>query len=311
MYRTILVPLDGSVFGEQVLPVAAHIARRTHATLQLVHVFSPLEGIHPAAGMGFDESILNEISKHYQAYLTEAVRRVQAIGPVSAQCALLEGGVAETIRQQALDSGADLIVMSTHGRGPLPRFWLGSVADRLIHKAPAPVLLMRPRETPYDLRAEIDFHHLLLPLDGSALAEQMIEPTLALAEALGVDVTLFRVVQPILIHGIDVHSATAAAISLAVREQVSKAEAQLLRQAQDYLEHLAGRWRARKVPIAVRVALAADPAAAILAEAEAADVIALATHGRRGLARLFRGSVADKLVRAATGAVLVQCPAQA
>jgi nucleotide-binding universal stress UspA family protein len=273
-------------------------------------VFAPLEGIHPAAGLGFDETILCEVSKHYETYLAETVGRIQALG-LSAQCALLEGGVAETIRRHALDVAAELIVMSTHGYGPLARFWLGSVADRLIHKAPAPVLLMRPGDIPRHVGAEIDFHHVLLPLDGSTLAEQMIEPALALAEALGLDVTLFRAVQPILVQGANVHDTSAAKLPLAVIEHVSKAEARLLREAQDYLELVAQRWRARKVAISIRVALAADPTSAILAEAEAADVIALATHGRRGLARVFRGSVADKLVRAATGAVLVQCPAHA
>jgi nucleotide-binding universal stress UspA family protein len=260
--------------------------------------------------MGFDASLLSEAAKHYEAYLAETAGRLQAAG-VSARCVPLEGDVAETIRRQALEVGAELIVMSTHGRGPLSRFWLGSVADRLIHKAPAPVLLMRPSDPPRDPGAEVEFHHLLLPLDGSELAEQMIEPALALAEALALDVTLFQVVQPILVHGTDVHAAAGTNISLAVKDKVSKAEGQLLRQAQDYLELMAARWRARKAPVAVRVALATDPASAILAEAEAAEVIALATHGRRGLARVFRGSVADKLVRAATGAVLVQCPVHA
>jgi len=308
LYRIILVPLDGSDLGEHVLPLAARLARQSKATLHLLHVFSPLEGIHPAAGVEFDERILGAISKHCHAYLEETARRLQAIGPASVTWRVVEGDVANTIRREALDVGADLIVMTTHGRGPVARFWLGSVADRLIHQAPAPVLLMRPRERPVDLGVEVAFHHLLLPLDGSTLAEEMIEPAMTLAKALGLNVTLFRVVQPILVHGVDVHSAAAAQVSLLVREQVSKAEAHLLRQAQEYLEMLAGRWRDRPVPIAIRVALAADPAVAILAEAEASEVLALATHGRRGLARIFRGSVADKVVRGATGPVLVHCP---
>jgi nucleotide-binding universal stress UspA family protein len=93
----------------------------------------------------------------------------------------------------------------------------------------------------------------------------------------------------------------------ALAEQLSAAQGNLLQAAQDYLAGVAERLRARGVRLRARVATFEQPAVGILQEAEALGVglIALATHGRRGLARLFLGSVADKVVRGATVPVLV------
>ena len=85
-------------------------------------------------------------------------------------------------------------MMTTHGHGPLSRFWLGSVADEMVRRATTPILLVRPHEKAIDLAAEPVLRHILIPLDGSALAEQVLGPAAALGSLLQCDdYTLLRV----------------------------------------------------------------------------------------------------------------------
>src|SRR5262249_35227309 len=118
--------------------------------------------------------------------------------PIPVASALLEGAVAPTLADHAAGVGADLVVMTTHGRGALGRFWLGSVADALVRQLPMPLLLARPHGGEPDLAAAPLPRHLLLPLDGSALAEEMAGAARDLAALAGARVTLLRVVRPVL-----------------------------------------------------------------------------------------------------------------
>jgi nucleotide-binding universal stress UspA family protein len=89
------------------------------------------------------------------------------------------------------------VAMSTHGRGPLSRFWLGSVADALMRRLPVPLLLVRPQEGAPDLSEEPPLRRILIPLDGSALAEEVLAPALALGGLVGAEYTLLWVVRPL------------------------------------------------------------------------------------------------------------------
>jgi nucleotide-binding universal stress UspA family protein len=225
----------------------------------------------------------------------------------------MKGEVADCIREQAAESGADLVVMTTHGRGPLARFWLGSVADELVRRSPVPLLLVRPRETAPDPGQEPDLGRVLLPLDGSTLAEQIIEPAVALGGLAGAEYTLLRVVRPaVWVHAV-LESPDARREAQSLLDRVEDLRRQVLKEAEDYLTGVAQRLRARGLRVQTRVAVDEHPAGAILHEAAAggAGLIALATHGRRGLSRLLLGSVADKVVRGAPVPVLVHRPAAA
>lgn len=87
--------------------------------------------------------------------------------------------------------------MTTHGRGPVSRLLLGSVADRLVREVPIPVLLVRPHEAAPDLASEPVLRHILVALDGSALAEQVLEPVVALGTLMQADYSLLRVYGPL------------------------------------------------------------------------------------------------------------------
>ena len=131
MYRSILVPLDGSSFGEQAPPYALGIARRAQAELYLAHVL-----IAPPIP-AFDAAGEADLRAQAHVYLEGLVARVQAHrdGPITT--VLLDGPVAEALHDHAVAIEADLVVMTTHGHSALSRFWLGSVADKLVWQVPA------------------------------------------------------------------------------------------------------------------------------------------------------------------------------
>src|SRR5688500_4450672 len=122
MFRNVLVPLDGSAFGEHALPLALTVARRAGATLHLMHVHTPLAAVYLEGAAYFDESLEGDYKRHQEDYLAHVVRRVKEAAPVAVTPTLAQGEVAQAIEDTAARAGADLIVMTTHGRGPLGRF---------------------------------------------------------------------------------------------------------------------------------------------------------------------------------------------
>ncbi len=309
MYQALLVPLDGSSFSEHALPVALSIARRAGAAVHVIHVHPPLAA-YADAPPSPDDSLEELTKQHEQAYLDDVVSRLKAVSPVQVSSSLVEGEVPAMIRAAVTSTKAGLVVMTTHGRSPLGRFWLGSVADDLVRDVPAPMLLIRPHEAKPELTQEPIFRHLLLPLDGSPLAEQMIEPAVALGTLMDADYTLVRVVHPPTPWAFQGDGGSLEERVRAMLDRLEELEHQLRQEAAEYLDQVAERLRQRSLRVATRVVVADQPAAAILHEAgpPAVDLVALETHGRRGLPRLLLGSVADKIIRGAAVPVLVQRP---
>lgn len=303
MYRSLLVPLDGSEFGEHALPLALGLARRLRAALQVIHVHVPAWGYGELGGPYYDETTDRLLRERDRAYVDSVVQRLAAIGAISPSFSLLDGPVDDAIIRHAGANGADLLIMTTHGRGPLARFWLGSVADSLVRQASIPILLVQPKETAPDLAQEPALRRVLIPLDGSELAEQILEPALALGSATQAEYTLLRVVQAMV-------SMEVAGLSEPLFKQMQARHGKQSAEAQDYLDRVAERLRAGSLTVQTRVVSHEQPAAAILDDAQrnTVDLIALATQGRGGLKRLFMGSVADKVVRGATTSVLVYRP---
>ena len=313
MYRNLLVPLDGSAFGEQALPMALSIARRTGAALQLTHVHVPPMPVGIEGLPIVDAPLENEMRQHERAYLDGVVKRVEAAGQVKVTTTLLEGPVAEAIHQQAVSGQADLVVLTTHGRGPLSRFWLGSVADQLVRKLPMPMLLVRPQEAAPDLSRDVGLRHVLIALDGSPFAEQVLPAATALGTAMKADQTLLCVVPPLMPGSYDLGDIPAMGLAGSRFAQLQRMHEEEIKQAESYLDRVAARLRQQGLKVQTRVVRQDSPGAAILEEARqlGVDVVALATHGRGGLGRILLGSVADKVLRGATMPVLIHRPVRA
>ena len=317
MYRTIVLPLDGSVFSEHALPAAIEVARRSGAVLHLVHVYQPdepwrdQEELTPYRFEGqpaYDDVYESMDRRLARRYLAWAARQAEERG-ARAETALLNGQdeAAARIQRYADEVGADLVVMATHGRGALSRAWLGSVADTLVREVRRPVLLVRPpgEDVRPDFDARVRFHHLLIPLDGSDEAEQAVPPAMELGEAMDARFTLLTVIPVPIPLGV-----MNPELMVDERERAVTSGPEPNGPAHAYLESVAERLRREGRQVDVDVVVEGDVTAAILGEAErvGADVIAIATHGRSGLSRLVMGSVAGELVRKADVPVLVYRP---
>jgi nucleotide-binding universal stress UspA family protein len=311
MYRTLLVPLDGSTFAEHALPAALAIARRAHSRLHLVSVVTPLAEAY-VEGLYFGSPDLEaQLGARQKTYLEGVAGRLRDRADVPISVSVAHGEVVTSLCKLLDQDEGDLVVMATHGRGALGRFWLGSVADEMIRHTTVPVLLVRPGQEAPDLGHEPDLGKVVLPLDGSPLAEQILEPAVTLAGLMaGAKVTLVRAIHTVLpiVYPPDAPEAEREAEHLA--EQVETMQSRLQADAQRYLETIAGPLRGRGVAVGIEVVVEDQPAVAILREAEKvnAGLIALQTHGRRGLARLILGSVADKVIRGAHVPILVRRP---
>jgi nucleotide-binding universal stress UspA family protein len=310
MFHSILVPLDGSGFGEHALPLAASLARRTGATLHLVHVHQPIPPT-TVAGVAVMTTVDLHLRQDEQAYLADVTRRLHEKGPLEVRTSVVEGDVIAALREEVARREADLVVMSTHGRGALGRFWLGGVADALVRGLCDPLLLVRPGDGAADLKREPNLRNVLVALDGTPLSEQALARIEPLAQLVEATVHLVRVVRPVLRPAYLPDATSAQGLASTALDVVAHAQKHALDEAQAYLDAVAARLRPKGLNVQARVVLDESPAAAILREAQArnADLIALATHGRSGLSRLVLGSVTDKVLRGATVPVLVQRPA--
>lgn len=300
MIRSLLVPLDGSRFAEQAVPTAAAIARREGAALRLVRVHVPAAILPFAGAMPVDAEFERRLRSIDADYLDRAARRVEREYGVAAGRALLDGPVVDSIDRYAREAGADLIVMTTHGRGGIARAWLGSVADGLARRAHRPVLLIRPDRRPSGRLRRAAFRRVLVPLDGSRLAEQVIRHAVAVAGGAGARFLLFQVVPPLLAYGR--WGAEYAAYAHHTERRAAAAAA--------YLDQVAARLARQDLPVGTRVVVHAQPAVAILEQIAAAriDLVAMATHGRGGVVRMMLGSVADKVLRGSPVPLLLLRP---
>jgi nucleotide-binding universal stress UspA family protein len=220
---------------------------------------------------------------------------------------VLRGEAVDTICTRAREIDADLIVMTSHGRTGLSRAWLGSVADGVLRHSAIPVLMLRPVESKTDrLAAHHLFKHILVPLDGSALAADILSSAAALARCDGARVTLLRVVQPVPLMAVDVDMA----FTYPPFVQDDEATGQLVDEAKQQLDEVSRRLGDETgISAGAHVVVAGHVAQAILdfASGHAVDVIAMSTHGR-GASRFFVGSVADKVLRASGLPMLLHRP---
>lgn len=302
--RSILVPLDGSAFAEQALPLAVEIARRTNAILQLALVHHPVPALAMAVEVPDIESALDvDTRDREQHYIADVAHRLHTEENLPVTGLVLDGIVADAICQHVEATGVDLVVSTTHGRGQLSRFWLGSVADQLMRRLGVPVLLIRPRETPSVLSAH-RLDRITVALDGSRFAEQALDIASSFARLFGSTLDLLFVVEP--------PPPIADPSGLMIIPPTPDAEANLRKNATEYLERVAGRLRDEGLKVECQAIDGGNPATTILQQAEqrGAGLIALATHGAGGLERLMVGSVADKVIRGATTPVLIVRPAR-
>jgi len=313
MYRTILVPLDGSGVGEHALGLALGIAQRAGARLHIAHVHFPATSLYTGSKLGGNMTLDTALRANESKYLDDVIRRLTAVASVPVTAAVLEGPTADGLLRHVQAISAGLIVMTTHGRGLVSKLWLGSVADQLVRQSPVPLLLVRPGHGAANLPPQTPPRHVLIPLDGTPFAEEIMVPALVLGSLGDADYTLLRVLKPALIPSADMTGLSADEHAQSLFRQVQALKEELQMEARNYLKKSAAEMEARGLRVQVRLLVHEQPAVAILdyARDHAVDLIAMQTHGRRGFAQMFVGSVADKVLRSATMPLLVQRPHEA
>ena len=308
MIRSILVPLDGSTFGEHALPLAMSMARRLDATLNLIHVHSLLDATYAELQV-FDNTLDQELRGKEREYLHAIQKQVQDRLSIPVTIRNVDGEIASVIREQADSLRANWVVMTTHARGPIGRFWLGSVTDELVRSLSISLVAVHPQDHPPDLAKEQAIQHMLIPLDGTPLAEQILEPALTLGKAMNADYTLLRVVTPVYPVTLPAEPAIFGSVATDIMDRVEKMHTELRKEATEYLDKIAQRLRSENLKVHTRVVVEEQPGVAILDSAKApVDMIAIETHGRGGLSRLLLGSVADKVIRGSKLPILVHKP---
>lgn len=342
MYQKILVPLDGSALAADVLPHVQEIVRCAGAQVVLLRVTPPPRHIHDDADVveprwtGAAPRTLNslswdlmadpiqrdewiehevEVAQHYldsvEAQLTKAGMRVRTL--------VRPGAAAEAILGAADAEGIDLIAMSTHGWTGLDRFLLGSVADRVAHYAKVPLLLVRAEDhgEAHLEKPGLSYKRILVPLDGSPLADEVLPQARELARCANAEVLLLQVVPELT----DWPTAEAAFIfsggmareghyASEQREPdatLRSRKAEYLREtAQTNLDAAAAQLKLAGLKVETLIQ-DGHPAEVILEVAQSchADVIAMTTHGRSGLRRFLMGSVASRVLEYASVPLLL------
>lgn len=298
MHKAIMVPLDGSRFGEEALPIAVRLAKDLDRSIELVSVF---EDEPPVATWVLTAAEMRSLLDEYLETLGNQIRESAC---VEVTRSVLSGPVTMSLEAHAKEKDPELIVMSTHGRGAVSRAWLGSVADHVTRHVSMPVLLVRPDEDPGEVQFEGSppFEHVLVPLDGSDRAEASLAWSTRIALAHKSKLTVLSVVPPPPV----LTSPYLPDVIAESKEGLEKGQ----REAEQYLNDIAVRLEKEGVSIGTVVRVGIAPASGINRYAldHGVDLIVISTHGRGGLPRLLLGSVADKVVRGATAPVLVTRP---
>ncbi|HEY9505081.1 MAG TPA: universal stress protein [Gemmatimonadales bacterium] len=288
MLHTIVVPLDGSRFAEQALEPAHRIAHRLNAVLELAHVHEPPVSVYASGAPVLDSRLDVDLVANARAYLDLVAERERLRAKVQVNATLLEGPVVEALADHAARLDGASIVMTTHGRGGLGRALLGSVADGVVRSSSVPVLTIKARKDAEPGTAAGEFSRVLVPLAGTDFGAEIIDLAVAIAGSERVEYTLLHVLAP---------------------PPVMPPPEPVL----EWLHDLAAPLRARGIEVSTEVTFEASAARAILklVEERGIGMVAMTTHGDRGVKRLLLGSVADKVLRSVPAPVLLVRPPEA
>ena len=284
MYKNILVPLDGSKVAEQVIPYARLLANACGAAVTLLRV----------SGSGVE--LLFSSSQSRSAYLEYTAASLQ---PLPINSVEKTGNPAEVIVDVAKDDADCLITMATHGVTGPGRWFLGSVASKVVQSAANPLLLIRAVEnaTPSE---PIALKRVIVPLDGSGLAETVLPHVMTLASKLKLQVELVRVYLP-------PFNAYMVADGVRIDQGSAQVRKQLHEESEKYLDGKVAELRANRLDAVSAVVVEGDAANEIigLATNSSQTMIAMSTHGRSGIGRWVLGSVAEKVVQHSRAPVLL------
>jgi nucleotide-binding universal stress UspA family protein len=292
MYSRILIPLDGSPVAEQVLPLAKMFVLHLSSSVILLQAVEPLgKKLHV-------EGATLHSAEQVEAWRKQAIDYLQTIqrdfpAGISVECEAEVGSAASVILDWAESARVDLIAMATHGRTGPQRWVYGSVAAKVLTGTHLPVLLVRASATP---RTLVPIKRILVPLDGSELAERALLPARHLATAFDAEILLLRVRE----------FPRFAVDSVAAGMYTSAVEEAILAAAEDYLAQAASRLQTQGVRVRWETQLGLVTERILeTAQEHAVNLIVMSTHGRSGLERWVMGSEAERVLSSSQVPVLL------
>ncbi len=294
MFSQILVPLDGSALAGRAVPYAQGLAQRTGAQLLLVRAVETWAFPNGGRRHRREQELLDEAERE----LAPLVQGLKASGLVAAS-SVQPGEAAMVIAQARHSHQSDLIVMSTHGRGGLGRLAYGSVAERVLREGACPVLLIPP-EAEQGWRSSTD-GRVVVPLDGSAVAEVALAPAVRLARLFGAGLSLMQVIEP---PPPAAYSGWATATPYEYLDVQQWAE-----EAKPYIQGVASQLQSEDFAVDAETLVGyAAPAIDQEVRSKSALAVVMASHGRSGIERVVLGSVAQGVVHRTNVPVLVIRP---
>ncbi len=285
----ILFPTDFSEHAAAAWPYATGLARNSGAVLHLLHVVAPPPVAASPDGTALvPGDLVEDLLAQARAWLDERAEAARGLG-IEVRRHATVGAASSEIVAYAREQAVGLIAMGTTGRTGLAHVFLGSVTERVVRQAACPVLAVRRTAEPAGGGLP-RLRRILVPLDGSRLAEAALPGIAALARRHGAALVLLRVA----------HAAALTGPNLA------EAQVSVVQEAEAYLggveRRLAGEGLAASS--AVRYGRTPDE---ILDDVRVRrpDLVAMSTHGRTGLTHLLLGSVAEQVLRASPAPVLL------
>jgi nucleotide-binding universal stress UspA family protein len=294
-FRQILCPTDLSEASVPSLTYAAAFAHWYEARLTVLHVvptFDPI-AVGPGAFYGPLEMVLPMSREEVLAEMRRITDNA-GIGSIHASLAAQEGDPARNIVDQALAIAADLVVMGTHGRTGFERLFLGSVAEKVLRKAPCPVLLVPPHVIA-KAPPEVSFKHILCPMDFSPSALQALGFALDLARQSDGVVTVLHALE--WLAGEEPREYT--------HFNVPEYRQYLIDDARQRVRALVAQESRTKSAIEDRVVVGRAYREILRVAAHSGiDLIVMGAQGRGGLGLTLFGSTTQQVIRAATCPVL-------
>lgn len=301
MFLKILVPLDGSDVAECVLPHVQALSNGSeNVSISFIYVIAPLDT--PMTDTRFKKKIEAEAKAAASNYLRELIGKSGLKNKATAK--VIFGKVADTIADFASKNKMDLIVMATHGHSGVSRWLYGSVADKVVHEVKVPVWLVKAascHKASYAMNRKL---HILVPLDGSDVAESVLKPLKEINKQFPnnkQDIILTRVCE--------IFSTPVGyppPLSMSWKEYLAYEKKRCMTICKDYLSGV--QEKLSKSGIKTRVEVPSGNPAEVLIDYinnNTIDLVLISTHGRTGFSKWAFGSIAEKVLKGSESPVLL------
>lgn len=291
MFDTILVPLDGSQLADCVLPHVLAIARSFEAEITLLRM---LEKNHAGTSAQLFDLLNWQINKTRAAlYLEKTKVRFQE-SKIRVRTVVLEGLVAEGITEYAHNQGMKLIILSSHGRNGLTQWGVSSTTQKIIQNAHTSLLIVRAHQYGFqadELSETPNYQRILVPLDGSQRAENVLPILTQLARFHKSQIHLVQVVQ----------TPEMARQMPASPEDIDLSNRVVMRNREEggrYLEQMKSRSYLEGMVIQTHLVTSDNAAVSLhqLEQQEHIDLVAFSAHGYSGNQQWLYGSMVNNFI---------------